>query len=298
LDVALEAINKALALAPTDKARLHTKANILRRQALEASNEIKRAHLRSEAIRLLNTIDQKGGRDFVMSITIHIDELNDLLKAPGQGDLIQRAITESIQHIERTLVTANSRYEADPYILQTEARYRELIKQDNRAFAALKRAYELNRSLTHIALRLSRVLSDRGKDDEAVEVLTDTLARAPSKELRFELGRILSELPDRGRAEEITKLFEGSFDPDDHLVLRRLYLLREYWRRGQNEKFWQLQKQLRQMDAPRHLRQQPNLLICSNGKPVLHSGRVRRKEADYCFISPDGGGPDVFLHRR
>ena len=82
LDVALDAINKALALSPTDKARLHTKANILRRQALDASNDIKKAHLRSEAIRVVNQIDQKGSRDFVMSLTIHIDELIDLLKSP------------------------------------------------------------------------------------------------------------------------------------------------------------------------------------------------------------------------
>ena len=182
--------------------------------------------------------------------------------------------------------------------MQAEARYREAIKQDARAFAALKRAYELNRSLTHIALRLARVLAENGKPDEAVGVLTDTLSREPSRELRFELGKILSELPASQQTEEPTKLFEHSFDPDDRLLFPRLYLLREYWRSRQNEKFRQLQKGMRQMEAPRHLRLQPNLIIKSDGIPVLFTGRIRHKEADYCFIALDGDEPDAFLHRR
>ncbi|WP_315812995.1 SIR2 family protein [Bradyrhizobium sp. SZCCHNR2028] len=298
LKIALEAIEKALTLAPTDKARLNTKANILRRQALETSNEIRQTHLRSEAIRVLNLIDNKGQRDFVLALNIHIDELNDLLRAPSRGDLSQRAIAENIQHIEKSFATVKSKFEADPYVLQAESRYRELIKQDARAFSALKRAYNLNRSLTHIALRLARALYDRGEASEAISVLTDTLARAPSKELRFEFARLLSDLPDGNRSEEIERLLERSFDPDDHQVLPRLFLLREYWSRCQNEKFWHLQKDLRQMEAPRQLKLEPNLVIKLDGRPAIFTGRVRRKEADYCFIAPDGGYADVFLHRR
>jgi cold shock CspA family protein len=294
---ALEFINRALSKNPTDKAKLNTKANVYRRLAQQTTNEIKRARLRGNAFNVLNSIQGKGGRDYTLLLNVQIDELLDLLKANSQGELSERAIAGKCQEIDRLLIRAHSASPADPFVLQAEARYRQEIKQSARAFAAIKRAHELNPSIVPIALRLARVYLERDEIEQAVVTLTGALTRTSSKELRFELGKLLSERPELQPGADAVDLLEKSFDLDDGAILPRLYLLREYWRRGKAEKYRQLQRSLMKMQAPRNLRSDPRFIIEQNGKQVKFRGVIRRKEADYAFIDPDEGYPDVFLHR-
>ncbi|WFU19942.1 hypothetical protein [Bradyrhizobium sp. CB3481] len=297
LNVALDFINRSLAAddepGTWTKGKLNTKANILRHMANRANNEVKKSHLRSDANAVLNQIRSKGARDYTLGLNIQIDELVDLLKSASQGSLTDRAIANKIQDIEKALMIARSRSEADPFVLQAEARFRTEVNQDARALLAIKRAYELNNTVTPIALRLARILSDGGQLQEAVDTLSETLSRAPSKELRFELGKLLAEHPELKSGADATSLLESAFDNEDNQLMPRLYLLREYWRSRRFEKYKNLQNDLKALDLPRRLRISPMLIITKDGQPAIFSGKISAKSADYAFVQP--GKPQCIL---
>lgn len=93
-------------------------------------------------------------------------------------------------------------------------------------------------------------------------------------------------------------VLQKSFDKDDDQVIPRLYLLREYWRGRQVDNYRQLQRELKQILAPRNLRSEPNLIVTdADDQPITFKGVVRLKEADYLFAKLDDGYPDVFIHR-
>jgi cold shock CspA family protein len=283
-NIALDFINKALAKSYGDKAKLHTKANVFRRLALLSDNDIKKGHLRNDAIAVLNQIGHKSSRDYILSLNIQIDELVDLLKAPAQGDLSERAISAKVLQIE--------------HLLQAEHRYREALHQDAKAFGAIKKAHVANPSIVPIAIRLSRVYTDRGEVENAIATLRETLSSNSDRDLRFELGKVLSDDPIHSLSSwETIELFERAFESDDDRLMPRLYLMREYWRFRDADKFRNLQRAVRNIPAPRHLRSEPNLIIRIAGEPQLFTGEIRRKEADYALISPKDGYPEVFIHR-
>jgi tetratricopeptide (TPR) repeat protein len=296
-NVALDFINRALAKSRGDKAKLHTKANVFRRLALQSDNDIMKAHLRNDAIGTLNQIGIHHIRDYILSLSIRIDELSDLLKSSAGGDLSDRAIAGKVLDIEQTLLRAHTASPGDPYLLQAEHRYRNELQQDAKAFGAIKKAYVINPSIVPIAIRLARVYVDRGDVPNAITTLRETLSRNSDRALRFELGKMLSEDLGASAGAEATELLERSFEPDDDLLMPRLYLLREYWRQRNVDKYRALQRAIREIFAPRHLRSEPNLIIKNADGPQLFSGEIRRKEADYALILLKGGYPDVFIHR-
>lgn len=80
-----------------------------------------------------------------------------------------------------------------------------------------------------------------------MDTLSETLSRSPSKELRYELGKLLSEHRHLKSGMDRVSLFESSFDAEDDRRMPRLYLLREYWRDRSAEKYRTLQASLRAM---------------------------------------------------
>jgi cold shock CspA family protein len=227
-----------------------------------------------------------------------VDELDEKIKAPSEGTLAERAITGKVQEIENVLVRAQASSADDPFVLQVEARYRDVLEQDARAFFAIKKAHGLNPSIAPIARRLSRLYLEQGEKENALTTLAEALQRNPTRELWFEMGKLISEHRDLKTPYSPIDLFQKAFDKDDDQVIPRLYLLREYWRNRQIEDYRQLQWTLRRLPAPRHLRSEPNLVISdSNKQQVFFKGVVDKKEADYAFIKPEDGYPDVFVHR-
>jgi cold shock CspA family protein/tetratricopeptide (TPR) repeat protein len=203
-----------------------------------------------------------------------------------------------VQEIEQAFLRAQSVSPADPYLLQTEHRYRDELSQDARAFDAISKAHRLNPSIVPISIRLSRVYVERGDIDRAMATLRETLSKNSDRDLRFELGKVLVDNATSSTPNvEATELFEKSFEWDDDRLMPRLYLLREYWRGRKLDKFRQLQRAIRNMPAPRQLRSEPNLLIRTANGPSLFTGKISRREVDYAFITPTDGYPDVFVHR-
>jgi cold shock CspA family protein len=296
--LAIEFIDRALAKKPNDKAKLNTKANALRRLAQESANEIKRNHFRSQAIEVLNSIAAKDSRDFVLYANILVDELDELIKASPQGHLSERALTTKVQDIEHTLARAYAASPADPFVLQVEARYRDVLQQDQKAFSALKKANDINPSIAPLARRLSRVYQERHELKNAFTTLVNAIERNPTRELWLELGKLITEHPEFSGSYDPITVFRNSFDNDDDQIIPRLYLLREFWHNKQIDNYRELQRSLRRIPAPRHLRSEPGLLVKDkDGQSIRFRGVVRVKEADYAFLKPDDGYPDVFIHR-
>jgi SIR2-like protein len=168
-------LEQARNLDTRDATLIHTLAEVKRTRAENAAQQLEREKYRNEARSLLRPFldDAQNGRYARHTmVKLATDDLRDTLSTVEATD---GEIDSAVRTVEDLLQRGLQQYPEDQFLLTAEADYSRLLKDHERSFTALKRAFDANRRDTYIACRLARLYEERGSLSEAEQILHDAL---------------------------------------------------------------------------------------------------------------------------
>jgi len=295
---AAEHLNHARTMAPHDRSIIHSLAELELLRAEASTTQLEKEHHREEARRLALPLREdpvRGSYGYHTLLKLSLDRLRETLA----GNPADRDIDEQAQELERLLDRALQRFPGDAYLLTAEADFGSLLKDDDRVFHALKKAFEANRRSPFIARSLAKAYVDRGMPEDAVRTLEEALeANRGEKRLHFALAITRIEL---ANIDIDTALFHlrRSFTPgDDNYTAQfwyAFYLFMSNTDDGHVESR-NLFKALARAPLSRDLRTKVRARFLEDGAAKSFHGRIARMESTYGFIERDGPADWIFMH--
>lgn len=212
-DKADEFLKKALDLEPDDPLISHSLSENYLKKAEKSEHYIEKNKLIKNSQELSKEIIRKfpnRPHSYHTVLKSKLYQLKDELKIGNPN-----TIEDLIKDIERTLELTKQRFPEQEFILDVEARFKELIEQEPAALKILAKAFSLNMASPYIALRYSKTLENSGDDKLACEVLEKSIALSPNeKDLSFRYAFLMVKLvPEDLRG--ISNYFRRSFTLGD-----------------------------------------------------------------------------------
>ncbi len=298
---ALEALREARRLAPRDSTIIHSLAELTRTRANAAEHPLLRGRLRSDARELLVHLltqrpEDRYARHTLAKVTL--DELEDLLREEA---ISEPAVEGAIRAVEAELGRGLQRAPDDGRLLTTEAEFRRLVKENEKALAALKRAHRADPRDPFIATRLSRTYEDLEDLAAARDCLREALeARPADKSLQLRFATLLrkEEPQDRGA---LLHHYRRAFSRGDRNYEAQFWYGRfafesedEVTRNEAGDIFQRLRNEPIPYAERVRVRDRS---AASDGHAMEYMGTVRRKEETFGFVEVDGRGEEIFFHR-
>lgn len=300
IQVARDLLNEAHELDPRDNSILHTLSEVIRSQASQTDDFLVRQRLRREARALLAPLTD-GFYDtayaFVTLIKLALDETRDLLRQGGAGD---REIDDSIRRVEQLLLRAKQKHPFDSHILSLESELAIMLKDDQGAMKALRRAFDADPRDSYTALRLSKILSSRGDIEGASKILEKAIQRNRSdKDLNYEYAKALMRV-NPSDEEKLQYFFRRAFTKwDDHYDA-------QFWYARYAFMSTNVEKHQESVEVFAHLREQRfkyedrfkiRDVMMDGGHRATIGGEIVTVFTNYGFVRLDRSGYEVIFHR-
>ena len=297
LNRAAELLDQAAGDAPYDLSIKHSKAELLLRLADIARMPLERDQRLREAMRLASSLrDARRGRAsgsyaFHTIVKIGLKRLEGLLD-DTVPTVSEETVSSAIRSVEGSLLDGLQRFPDDSYLLTSEAQLATLLNDSGRAISAMRSAFKTNPRNGAIAVRLAKSLEADDDPAGARRTLQTGLDNKPGdKKLHYSLARFLMR-HDPQATDEIEYHLQRSFTSGDSNYDAQLLYARQLFVRGDvngaKERFRTLAAAKVGPDIRSRMRY-----------PLegWFSGRVVRLEATYCFVTRDGVGDWIFVHR-
>jgi hypothetical protein len=291
----------AQTLDPRDLSVTHTLAELKRARAERASHPLERERYRNEARALLNPMlsDAQHGRYArVTLVKVSLDDLRDLVQ---RDDSTDKEVDDAIRAVERHLERGQQQFPDEQFLHTAEAEFGNLLRDSERSFRALKRAFEANARDPYIASRYARLLEDRGDLDEADRVLTAALnSNRGDKQLNYQYANILR----RGgiaNAGSLLYHYRRAFTKWDANYEAQFWFARyafESSELGEREESKAAFRHLREAPLGHEARMQIRDRLGPPHSPRQFFGRMVRREFAHGFVERDGASDWIFCHRR
>jgi hypothetical protein len=300
-------LTQAASLRPEDRNIQHSLAHLDREKAQQTRDPLLRERLRSRAKNRLATLSSASNampHVFHTKAEVAVDELRDLLSNIGrkydnmEAQAVERQIIEATRAAELALAEGLQRFPENGVLLGLEASFRHLISQDDRAEAALRKAFQANKRQDWLAIRLARRLLDRAAPEEAKKVLQECLLdNSASKRVHFELAKFYMAHGTQKERSVVEDHLRSSFSQGDRNIDAEFWYARELFN---NRKFDQAKAIFFRMSKyaiDSSLRTQIRGIIQhENGINILYRGVVSKKEDSYLFIECPDFPAHIFAH--
>lgn len=191
LDKAEMHIQAAQRLAPRAQSIAHTASEIARQRTLVAQGDAQKSFHKTQALRMVSELLERDPWDeFAVHTYLKIlqDELSDVLASPKQEGMISL-----MGRLEEQMDRALQKFPDSPVILESDARFRRALNQNDKALKSLRAAVRNAPDRVFYIKRLAQVEFDMGEVKQAITTLESAIKRAPSgvETLHEELARIL-----------------------------------------------------------------------------------------------------------
>lgn len=294
-------LQHARELDPRDFTIVHTLAELKRTRAENAPHALEREKHRNEARALLTNLlgDQRNGRYARHTLLkLAVDELRDLLDQPNSSE---RQIDNAIRSAENLLQRGLQEYPGDEYLLTAESDFSQLLRDHQRSFDALCKAFEANRRDPYIASRLAKTYQTRGELENARDTLHTALeSNRGDKQLNFLYGKVLRESNVTDCA-TLVYHFRRAFTKGDSNYEAQFWFARyafESTNEAEHKESKEVFRQLRNAPIPNEVRSQVrDILRMPSGSNRNFTGTITRIEWTHGFVQRDGKGDWVFFHR-
>lgn len=276
----------------------HTQAEIARRQAVETDDPLRKQALRRTAReKLSRETGRPSGYDISTRARLAIDELRELLLSGRDSDAAyQKILLEAVKEAETTINNGIQAFPDSSELLAVESSFRQLLEQADRARQALERAFTLNPRQDWLAVRLSRIYSQRGDVVSAETTLEKCLKENPSSKIaHLSMARIARKL---GKSDSLViEHLRRSFTPGDNHFEGQFWFARELFIQGHVDESKAVFAQLHEHAPGRYRTDASATLNDDSELPVLLRGRTERKEDGYAFVRFTDLKADVFASR-
>lgn len=297
IEKTIEILKEAKELAPDNSSILHSLAIAWRDRAKTETDGQTRSVCRAEARSYIDQARNRWGDSSYISsavVEIALDELRDLIETPESN---QRALDDALRLVENKLSESKQKFPKDGFISKIEANLAQLLKDNQRATDALKRAYTENNRDPYLAMRLASIYKNEGKADEAETILRDAVNRLRSnKQLHFALGEHLREKGEKD-PKVLSYYYKRAFSPGDDNYQAQFWYARflcdihdSNERNASDMIFSKLRRSRNSYEIKKTIRDYSGGI----DTPTLFKGTVVTKGADFCFVKADGSGINYY----
>ena len=302
-EVGLTWIERAERIRPHDRAIRHTKGNILRACAAGAQNSLRRDEYRKAAFETLAPLagsDARQPHGFHTLALVHLDDIRDYLATRGaskEGE--DRVLIHKLEELQKIIRNGLAMFPEESRLLATESEYYKLIQNDRRALQSLKQAFERNKRLDWIAVRLANVYRLGGNRDESILVLRKSIEANPSsKDANFALGRLLAESADREERRAASEYLRRGFTKGDSNFTAQLWYGRELFLAGRygdaDGIFAELSRVALSSEVKRTV---VGIVRNEDGGSKVFRGAIVRREEGFLFVGFADFAKDIFVFR-
>ena len=297
LVLAKAAAERASELNPNNRSVRHTQGEIARRMANQTDDPLhKQAFRRITREKVGGIVSQLNVYDWYTKAQLAVDEFRELSASLDKPDdkLPPATFVSAVKEVETTIQQGLQLFPESSELLATEATFRELLDQTERAQRALEQAFSMNPRQDWLAVRLARTFQSSGDLMSSKRVLESCLNDNPSSKLaHFEMGRVLITSGDSNKAIEHLR---RSFTQGDNRYEAQFWYARElFFQRRYNEasKYFSALHD----KAPGRFKNRPTANFEKDGIPIVYECRVERKEVGYAFLKLSQLPHDVFASR-
>jgi hypothetical protein len=299
-DAAERMLQVARELDPRDLSIVHTLAELKRARAERATHNLEREKFRNEARSLLVPLlndTQHGRYARVTLVKLALDELRDVLDRSNSTD---KEVDEAIRAVEAHLERGQQQFPDEQFLLTAEAQFGSLLRDNERSFGALQRAFQANQRDPYIASRLARLHEDRGDLQGAEDVLTTALdSNRGDKQLNFQYANVLRR---NGKSDNSVLIYHyrRAFTKWDTNYEAQFWFARYTFESSderEREEGKQVFRRLREVPLAHEVRVQIRDVVGGDTTPRRYHGRVARRDFAHGFVERDGAGDWVFCHR-
>ncbi len=181
LDRAYSLFSEARRIAPYDSSILHSLSELEFHRAHRTSGGLERdRHLQASKEIAQSLIGKNGdtAHAYVTIVKINTEKLIEMIE---KGVIEEGVFTSLVKEIEKTIQDGLQYFPDDEFLRSAEARFLQLIAQEQKATQALEKAFNSNSSSPYISRSLSKLYESQGKIELARSVLSKCLDILPAE---------------------------------------------------------------------------------------------------------------------
>ncbi len=294
---AQEDLAEARHLLPHDRSITHSFSELELARAEMAKSSIERKHhveqARTYAMRLTGN-SANSAHGYSTLARIELEKLRGLLRNVGTSD---EEIVAATKNVQNPLQEGLQLFRTDPHLLQLESDFQILLRDEQKAESALRRANAANKGNMHVALALSRLIEDGGKASEAREVLKCALGVFRDQpKLNAAMGRLLERhFPTEMADAELH--WKRSFTAGDSNFQSQFRYARALYINGKEDDASRVFHGLRTARVAREVKLHISGWMKEAGNLKVFKGTVAQVTEANAWITPFGKSKQVYLHR-
>ena len=300
LENARKLFNEARDLNRKDLTIVHSIAELTFAQSEQVVDLVEKEKYRKEAeTALFSLLEDKDTKKYARHTLIKI-ELSRLTEELADDSTNESDIQRSIQSIEELISKGSIEEPDDSFLLSIEADFQDLIKNKEKALKALEKAFEVNKRDSYIATRLAKYYHSINDLNKAIEIVITALESNPNNtKLHYQLLMLYQE---KGNPDVNTMIHHArhSFTPGGSSYNAQFWLAyycflsEETTNKKESRDLFQ---KLKEAYVPYEVRSKIRALLTENNHIKEFTGTLYRKESTYGFITRDGEGDQIFVHR-
>lgn len=294
LDTAEKLLQAAHRIDDKNRIISHSLAELSLKKAERSSNMIEKQKHLSQARSLALTLSKssyEGDRPTHTILKVELEEFGDIL------DTADSAIIErKVKAIQKLIERAKQEYPDSSFILDSEAMFSEMLMRHPLALESLKKAFNINKRSSYIALRLSNIYERQGNTSDSLNSLKECLERNPSdKSINNRIAYLMGKYS-LGTFEEIKYHLRRSFTMGDDNYISQFWYARALYIGGEIGNAWEFFNILRNLHIDNRVKKELRGILKDDEKIERFSGTVTKIENSYCFILRDGIQDSIFSH--
>ena len=229
-----------------------------------------------------------------------LDDIRDYLdehKSAKENE--DRVLLAKLEELQTAIRNGLSQFPQEPRLLTVEAEYYKILENERQALQLLKRAFERNKRLDWIAVRLSSVYRRREERSEAISVLKQSVEANPaSKDANFALGRLLADSDNEIERASALEILRRSFTRGDSNFTAQLWYARELFLAERFDEADGIFSTLKRVHISSDVKRTITAVLRNEaGKAKNFLGVVAKKEEGFIFVSFDDFAKDLFVFR-
>jgi len=295
LDKAATLLQYANKIDPNNRIIAHSLSELSLKKAEKSQNSIEKQKYLDDARAKATSLSARSydkERPTHTILKVELLELNAILQIDDEA-IIER----KVKKIQKILEKALQLFPDSSFILDSEASFSEILKRHPKAIEALKKAFNMNKRSTYLALRLARIFEDQNEIDAAIQVLKDCLDRNPAEKIiNFRLAFLIGKY-EKGSYAEIKYYLRRSYTSGDDNFSSQFWYARYLYVEGEIKEALEVFNSLKNQNIDSRIKQKLRGIVKEGGKLKIFSGVISGLESSYLFILRDERQDRIFSHK-
>jgi cold shock CspA family protein/DNA-directed RNA polymerase subunit L len=301
LDQANRLLEHAKKLNENDSTIIHSLAELALTRSKISQSSFEKERYRNEAKRLsIALLSESYARQYARHtlLKIYKEQLEEIILSDHP---VESEIDSVIQQFESHLEQGLQEFPGDSFFLTEEAKFSDLLTDEQRALKALESAFKSNRRNTYIVNRLAKAYEKKGEISQAIEVVKEALDGNPhDPKLHYRLS-VLLRIQNEVDIKILLYHLKRSFNVGDRNYEAQFWYARYLYVTNEREfidESLKLFRKLREIPILYEERMKIKSTIEENGKLKLFYGTIAKKEDTFGFILCDSIGEQIFIHKN